>query len=138
MNYFLIRDDAFTLESWLMIPFSRTALTSNEMIFNYRIPKGRRVVENTFSILANLFRVLDTMHQHPKVATNIAPTTVVLHNFLRKHTGTAVHHNPKGNLPKPDDQLLHGEIGNKMRNPSRLAKQHQNLLTDHFVNDGAV
>ena len=48
------------------------------------------MVENSFGILVNRFRVLlTTMEQRPKVVRDIVVTCVVLYNMLRGHQGGA-------------------------------------------------
>ena len=51
--YFLIGDDAFALKSWMVKPYSKREMTVSEHIFNYRLSRARRIVENAFCILAN-------------------------------------------------------------------------------------
>ena len=51
-------DDAFPLRENLLKPFSRfAALTETQKVFNYRLSRARRVVENAFGIRVSRFRV---------------------------------------------------------------------------------
>ena len=90
LHYFLLGDDTFALMIWMVKPYSRKQLTREERIANYRISRGRGVVENTFGILVSRFRVLlGIMEQRQRVVRDIVFMCVVLHNMLRTHQSGA-------------------------------------------------
>ena len=62
--YYIIADDAFSLQTNLMKPFGQRNLSREKRIFNYRISRARRIVENAFGILSNIFgSLLNTFRQ---------------------------------------------------------------------------
>jgi hypothetical protein len=84
MPYFFLGDDAFGLRTFLMKPFSHRGQTKEEYVANYRISRGRRVVENAFGVLAQRWQVLlTTMMQGPEIVSTIVEACVCLHNVMR-------------------------------------------------------
>ena len=82
--YYFLGDDAVALRETMMKPYNPRGLGNEERIFNYRLSRGRRVVENAFGILANRFQVLlTTMQPSPDTVKIIVKACVVLHNLMR-------------------------------------------------------
>lgn len=81
-----VADEAFALKTFMMRPFPRrNVLDSSETIFNYRLSRARRVIENSFGILASRFRIF----RRPIIANAdnvkfITKAAIALHNFLMK------------------------------------------------------
>ena len=52
LSYFLVGDEILPLQTWLMRPLSGKVLINKmRKIFNYRLSRARRIIENTFGIL---------------------------------------------------------------------------------------
>ena len=51
--YIFIGDDAFPLRQHMLKPFSARYLDNEQLVFNYRLSRARRVVENLFGIMAS-------------------------------------------------------------------------------------
>ena len=81
--YYIVADEAFPLQIWLMKPLPQRNMTREQRIFNYRLSRARRVVENAFGVLAARFRCLfTTMGQKTDTITTIVLTCCLLHNML--------------------------------------------------------
>ncbi|XP_031333930.1 protein ALP1-like [Photinus pyralis] len=83
--YFFVGGDAFTLMKHLMKPFKGLHLTLEQNIFNYRLSRARRVIENCFAILVTRWRIFTrTITASPSTVDSIVKATVCLHNFLKQ------------------------------------------------------
>lgn len=82
--YVIVADDAFPLKPYLMKPYGQRSMTMKQRIFNYRLSRARRIVENAFGILANRFRVFMTpIALQPDSVEKVVLACCSLHNFLR-------------------------------------------------------
>lgn len=83
--YVFIGDEAFPLMENLMKPYSQKNISYEEKIFNYRLSRARRVVENVFGILASRFRIfLQPININVDNIDIVILACCALHNFLRK------------------------------------------------------
>lgn len=90
LPYVLIGDAAFPLRPNLLRPFPGRRTPVSQQIFNYRLSRARRIVENAFGVLAARWRVFHTkIDVRPTVARDIVKATLVLHNLLQVHTTPA-------------------------------------------------
>ena len=144
--YFLVGDDAFALRTYLMKPYSHRNQDREERIFNYRLSRARRVVENAFGILANRFQVLlGTMAQHVDTVRLIVKACVLLHNLMR--TRFPVLQNRLVDYPDANGNMQPGEwrVGKDLEDtrnvqaPNRASKEGkmQRNLIRHWCNSPA-
>lgn len=86
MPFVFVADDAFPLADRIMKPFSPPrggTLTDAEKIFNYRLSRARRCVENAFGILTAKFICLGRpLLCSPERAQKIVSACCVLHNYF--------------------------------------------------------
>lgn len=79
----VLADDAFPLSYNVMKPYPLANITKEEKVFNYRLSRGRRIIESTFGILASRFRVfLTTINLSPDKVTTVTLAACTLHNLL--------------------------------------------------------
>lgn len=79
----VVGDEIFGLKPYLMKPFPGRQLNKERRIFNYRLSRARRVVENAFGIMASRFGIFQTsINLEPEKAEVIVLACCALHNFL--------------------------------------------------------
>ncbi|XP_057299249.1 uncharacterized protein LOC130629887 [Hydractinia symbiolongicarpus] len=83
LPYVFVADDAFGLKPHMMKPYPFQNLSTEKRVFNYRLSRERRVVENVFGIATSRFRVFPRpiIAKVEKVVA-LTKAVVALHNFL--------------------------------------------------------
>ena len=103
LPYAIIADDAFPLKQWLLKPYPLRDLTVDQRIFNYRLSRGRRIVENGFGILGNRWRVLTRKIEiSPERVEIVVLAACSLHNLIRTR-----YPNITNNLLDSEDPVTH-------------------------------
>jgi hypothetical protein len=96
--YVFVADDAFPLSTHIMKPFPGELQTgSPRRVYNYRLSRARRLVENSFGILAAVWRIFrKPMMVKIDTAECIVLTCVCLHNFLLRSLASSHLYYPPG------------------------------------------
>jgi len=141
MPFVFVADDAFPLHQNIMKPFKPPSrhhqLVEEERIFNYRLSRARRCVENAFGILCARWVCLRrTLFVNPDRAQHIIAACCLLHNFLLRKvnddycpTGFDDHYDENGEFVEgiwrkniPEDSLMNSGLSNQSnRRPTKTA-----------------
>ena len=84
-SYYILRDDAFGLRTYLMKPYAQRQLTKEQRVLKYRLSRGRRMVAQRWQIL------LTTM-QHDTSASwrSVGRSSSLRCNTTLRHPGAAL------------------------------------------------
>ena len=154
LPYVLVGDEAFPLRENLMKPYPKEVLGIQERIYNYRLSRARRTIENAFSIAASRFRIFRRpINARVHVVVNITKSVIALHNYLMAgkdfHTGNS-RYCPSGYADTPtrpgdwrnlicDTDALQSINRAGSNNYSKDAKEIRQKYRDYFVSrDGQV
>lgn len=151
LSFHIVADDAFPLRDDIMKPHKVRHLTQEQRIFNYRLSRARRVVENAFGILSNRFRLfLTTIALSPEKVEVLVLAACALHNYLLTKSDT--NYLSPALLDHEDmttHQIIHGQWRQQQqlqsvglphnKNPKVAAKHKRDILTQYFSSaEGSV
>ena len=142
LPYYTVGDDAFGLRTWLMKPYPHRCMTIKQRIYNYRLSRAWRVVENTFGILVHHCRcMLTTMQQHPHRVQSIVMACCIMHNLLtirypQQHAQVVDVEDPDTHNVIPgawqDEEKLVGLQTIGRNTSAKVAKIQRNYLKDYY------
>lgn len=151
--FYLLGDEAFALDEHLMKPYPHRSTMGDQKVFNYRLSRARRIVENAFGILCARFRVLlRTLELDVTSAMQVVRACITLHNFLL--TKKDQNYSPPGMMDSEDEQAhlvpgfwrgltdtqdlcnLRGDAGS--RASTLYAREIRDNLKEYFYDEGAV
>lgn len=158
MPYVLVADDAFALSTHIMKPYATDLnVGSPKRVFNYRLSRARRIVENAFGLLASVFRIFRKPIEVKVESTivDIVLGCVYLHNFLRLQPDSTRHFCRPGCFDNEDAStgeiipgswrgITSGDSGltalqRVPRRPSLIASEIRNEYMNYFMsNEGSV
>lgn len=83
MPYYFVADEAFPQSKRIMRPYPGQFLNEKKSVFNYRLSRARRIIENTFGILVSRWRIFTrSICLKPEHVDAIIMAAINLHNFL--------------------------------------------------------
>lgn len=154
LPYVLVGDEAFQLSDYLLRPYpGRENLTQDKIIFNYRLSRARRTIENTFGVLVNIWKILrQPIICDVKKTMRIVQAIICLHNWLRLQDVEENQYVPSSMIDQdgpngfiPGSWRKHTEASALRditkcgtNNSSRQAKRIREEFCQYFNNEGAV
>ncbi len=144
LPYAFVGDEAFPLRSDVMKPFSFRNLDHEQRIFNYRLSRARRTVENAFGILANRLRIFHSnIALEPDKVATLTLAALCVHNFLREKASDVYlpsafadtedeNHNVVPGAWRKDRELSSVPVSNA-RNATTAAKKNRDSLKAYFL-----
>lgn len=146
LPHVILCDDAFSLKQNMMKPYPGSFLPVERRIFNYRLSRGRMVVENAFGVLAARWRICHTAITADLDLTRlIIQTCVILHNYLisKQDMCNITMDGPNGERGNWRDSVENDSgLQNIQRqgtnNYTVSASEVRKEFCNYFNNDGAV
>lgn len=127
LPHVIVGDKAFPLRRNIMRPYPGSQINGDETkkMCNYRVSRARRVSENAFGILTQMFRLFQRrIKMSPEHIDKVVLATCCLHNFLRDDT--------INNILNNDDYMNCPESG--IRNVGGTSTAEAMAIRDQFRN----
>ncbi|KAJ8364989.1 hypothetical protein SKAU_G00138200 [Synaphobranchus kaupii] len=133
----IVGDEAFPLQNNLIRLYPGRQLDEPRRIFNYRLSRARRVVENSFGILASKWEVYQRrIKLQPHNIDKVIKATCVLHNYLIKTLSPVNHPAPEARAEARAGGVEKLQpCGN---HPLREAFNLREIYKDYFMSTGKV
>lgn len=142
LPHVILGDEAFRLHTNIMKPYTRSASRDDKSksIFNYRLSRARRVTENAFGLLSQIFRVFyQPINVEPSTCDDLIVVACCLHNLLRdaylEESGRA-YQEFDSSEPIPTNNMIRITRGGGFANADGFAVR--DAFKDFFNNEGAV
>ena len=150
----IVGDDAFQLADYMMKPYSTNRqLSEEQLVFNYRLSRFRRVSENAFGIFVSRFCLfLSRINiKNPSSINKVILAGVVLHNMLCEKSRAS--YMPKDYMDREDQntgEVIGGQWRESVPNAflqrpttvgcrgTRRGEEIRNNLKDFFNGPGAI
>lgn len=137
LPYVFIGDEAFSLRADMLKPFPQRELNKETKIYNYRLSRARRIIENVFGILAARFRIFHTAIPLQLHNTDtVVACCCVLHNYLRRKCSNDYIRTE--DLDNIDARCFMNLQTSMNRNPAADPKRVREMFVSYFNNEGAV
>ena len=142
LPYYIIGNEGFPLENFIMCPFPRRAnLSFRQKVFSYRLCRPRREVECSFGMLVQRFRIFrQSIIANVDTAKLIVKTAVCLHNFILERHRTIITDKNKDGFRK-DSRIENYFESNEQINNHPLQFQSITIrkqLAEYFMRQGPV
>lgn len=136
----IVADEAFPLSQNVMRPFPGKDLDEARRIYNYRLSRARRVVENSFGILASKWEVYQRrIKLQPQNVDKVIKATCVLHNYIIKTTDPSNQHQAPECLAESSSSGAVQNLQQCGNHPSKEAFLIREAYKDYFMSTtGAV
>lgn len=138
----IVGDEAFRLHTHILKPYTRKSARENpsEAVFNYRLSRARRVTENAFGLLSQIFRIFyQPINLETTTIDDLIWVTCCLHNMLREgylEKNKRPFFDYDTEQPPPTDNLMPLSRCGGFSNIEGF--EVRNLFKEFFNNEGSI